>query len=96
MRQPIKLETSGNLVPLKISNNSGRNTFHFDCNSLYEKHRRSIGNIYCFELNMQSANESDGSEEYFDAEDSTPHRLVKYVHTKYNRFTIHVRYDCCA
>lgn len=28
---------------------------------------------------MQSPNESDGSEEYFDAEDSTPHRLVKYV-----------------
>lgn len=29
---------------------------------------------------MQSSNESDGSEEYFDAEDSTPHRLVKYVY----------------
>lgn len=28
---------------------------------------------------MQSSIESDGSEEYFDAEDSTPHRLVKCV-----------------
>lgn len=28
---------------------------------------------------MQNAIESDGSEEYFDAEDSTPHRLTKYV-----------------
>lgn len=27
---------------------------------------------------MQSSIESDGSEEYFDAEDSTPHRLIKY------------------
>lgn len=27
---------------------------------------------------MQSNNESDDSEEYFDAEDSTPNRLVKY------------------
>lgn len=28
---------------------------------------------------MQTSFESDGSEEYFDAEDSTPHRFVKYV-----------------
>lgn len=28
-------------------------------------------------LNMQASNDSDDSEEYFDAEDSTPNRLLK-------------------
>lgn len=45
---------------------------------------------HCVELKMQSPNESDGSEEYFDAEDSTPHRLVKYVQKIYKRIATHV------